>query len=284
MAINLMPLWDTRCHYDEGQRWLEETLARGSDLPIRPRAHGFWSAAWLAIARGEHRQAVLLIGESLRLFRDLKDSHEIAGSLGVLALASMQLGEYTRAEIALEECLRLHREGADISGEMGALHLLSEVALDRGEYERAVELAEASVTLARRHGRDEFLVHNLDNLARALLLTGDLARAVPLWDEGLRRAATMRDLRDVAYHLEGMAAVAAHRGMAVRAARLAGAATALRKEIHSPLSRPEAAILARLLAPVQTLMDERAWIRAQMDGQSMSWMAATDFALDGIEE
>jgi hypothetical protein len=35
---------------------------------------------------------------------------------------------------------------------------------------------------------------------------------------------------------------------------------------------------------VQTLMDERAWIRAQMDGQSMSWMAATDFALDGIEE
>jgi hypothetical protein len=76
-----------------------------------------------------------------------------------------------------------------------------------------------------------------------------------------------------------MAAVAAHRGLPARAARLAGAATALRKEIHSPLSVPETTILQRLLAPARMSIDETDWIRAEAHGQSLSREAAIDYAL-----
>jgi hypothetical protein len=279
LAQLLQPFWQTSCYYAEGQRWLEEALARSREAPDLLRGRGFFAAAVLATWRGAFAEATALGEEGLQHLRAVGDSRVLRGSLVMLALAASQQGDFTTARRLIEEHEALCRALDDKGGLGVALQLYSEVAINQGEFERAVLLAEESIALTRAHGPRAFLIHSLDNLARALLCCGEVGRAIPLWAEGLQLAWEWRDKQGLAYYLEGFAYAAAYQGQLERAALLAGAAHALRQEIKSPLSPSEAVIAERFLAPVRAQLDAATWQAAWTQGGALTLEQAMDYAL-----
>jgi hypothetical protein len=72
-----------------------------------------------------------------------------------------------------------------------------------------------------------------------------------------------------AYCLEGLAGVAAVRGEAARAARLFGAAEALRERVGAPLTPTERSLYEGLLAAVLAGLDPHAFAEVWADGRAL---------------
>ena len=125
----------------------------------------------------------------------------------------------------------------------------------------------------------QFLIHSLNNLARALVCRGELQRAVPLWEEGLRLAREWRHERADGLLSGGVRDRGRSPGAVERAARLAGAADTLRQEITSPQSAPEVAIVERLLAPARRQLDPATWSAAWHAGAALALEQAVSYAL-----
>jgi hypothetical protein len=66
------------------------------------------------------------------------------------------------------------------------------------------------------------------------------------------------------------ACIAAEQGDGMRAARLAGAAEAVRQKAGMPISEPDAALLERFLAPVRATIDRGAWEAELAAGRALT--------------
>jgi len=82
-----------------------------------------------------------------------------------------------------------------------------------------------------------------------------------------------------AYCLEGFAGLAGARGQGVRAARLWGAAEALRTDIGAPPSLDARPLYERSMAAARAQLGEAQWEAAFAQGMAMSAEEATDYAL-----
>jgi predicted ATPase/DNA-binding SARP family transcriptional activator len=279
LAMTLTGLWNTCCFFAEGRQWLEETLAQSAHAPASLRAGGYRDAAFLANLGGARDEAMTLGEQAVRLARVADDRRVLISCLMVHGVAAYQLGENSTAEGLLEESVALSRALDDQHGLYMALHFSGELPLNQGAFDRSVALTEESVTLVRASGNTIILTYDLDNLARALFCRGDLPRAVALWTEGLQLSLRWRDKRVIAYYLEGFAMTAAALGRVVRAARLAGAAHAVRQEVGGPLAVPETAIFERNLTPARRRLDADTWNTAWAEGARLSFDEAIAEAL-----
>jgi len=59
-------------------------------------------------------------------------------------------------------------------------------------------------------------------------------------------------------------------GDGLRAARLAGAAEAIRQQAGTPIPQPDAAVLERFLAPARATIERGAWDAALAAGRSLT--------------
>jgi len=87
------------------------------------------------------------------------------------------------------------------------------------------------------------------------------------------------DIRGVARLLEGFVELALVQKQPERALRLAGAATALRKEHGVPLPPDEEIRLHRRLEPIRQAMDESTFAVSWNSGVAMSIEGAIEYAL-----
>jgi hypothetical protein len=70
--------------------------------------------------------------------------------------------------------------------------------------------------------------------------------------------------------IEQSACIAAELGDGMRAARLAGAAEAIRDQAGTPIPQPDAALLERFLAPARATIDREAWDAALAAGRALT--------------
>ena len=151
------------------------------------------------------------------------------------------------------------------------------------DYKRAIELLEEGVALSREIGIEGALAGPLLNLGWAALGQGDNARATKALRESLTLIkATGYQGAVVAESLEAMAVLAGAREEFVRAARLWGAAGALRELYDSPVAPVERDRYERYLASVRFQPDEEAWEAAWEKGQAMTMEEAVSYAM--VEE
>src|SRR5207237_8306917 len=113
---------------------------------------------------------------------------------------------------------------------------------------------------------------------------GDIRLAHQLLGESVSLQRELGDVNSMAFGLERFALVAAAHGRAERALQLAGAASALREAIGTPLgAAAQSAVAARCATARASLpggLAEAAWTR----GRAMSMDAAVGFALaDNVE-
>ncbi len=286
MAWSMWTYWWSSGHISEGRRWMEEALASEPDMPALTRARLLFVAATLGQACGDFESTPPLIEESLALFRRLEDKDGIAEALGTTGLIALGQERYEEGLAYLEESVDLYLELGRKRAAGAMLGFAATAPLMQGDIIRARRLAERALPLAREPGgaRDVVYVvlHPLAAVARA---EGDHERAARLLEESLMLSVEIGDESNVAYCLEGMAAVAASKDEVERAARLWGAAEAL-LQANEVMAYPHASdrsLYHSQVTAAREQLDEEAWAQAWEEGRAMTYEQAVEYALEGDE-
>ena len=205
----------------------------------------------LALQQGDLDTAYALHTEGLDLRRRLGDRAGVADSLAALGRVALARGDRTTARTLHSQGLAERRRVGDRPGMPPALAALAEVARLDGDPATAGTLLEEALAVATELDDRHCITLSLLHLARLARDQGDPVRADTLYREAMPVAAGDEGRLDqgeevpptasTATWLEGLAAIAVADARPDRAARLLGAADALRRAIDTPLPAHEAA-------------------------------------------
>ena len=324
LAGALRLFWVGRSHYREGRHWYEEGLKRGHSAPQQVRAKALFGAGFFTSSLGENELARERFEDGLVLYRQVGDRRGAANCARFLGWIRFELGDWERAEELFEEALPLARESGSIRDTCNALSTLSYMAACRGDvkrarargeeslaiareagdttsvayasqflavtamlggdYERAQTLFEAALEITRSTGNRKGQAVSLNNLGLVALCQGDYARAAKLSSESLRQSEESLDHQVLTWALDALAAVCAQRGYVGKAARLWGAAEALREA--SGFSQPpdDKRVLEPFLEAACSRLDEATFQAAWEEGRAMTEEQAVEHALSEKEE
>jgi tetratricopeptide (TPR) repeat protein len=296
--------WRAHGHVREARRWLAMGLALANDLPDDVRADALWTAARQATAQGDFDHAVPLLEEAAATFRRLGHSRQAAFALSELGWVVLERGETDEAEALCTDALALADESGDARARSGALRVLSDVFAARNDLRRAIELQEEALALRRALGDpllisdatyhlgvSFFRCGEVDKarqafeeslaLARGLgeasqqaaalfmlaeldLLAGELERAETQVRESLAVYTRVENDRDRAECLVVLAGIAVAKKSFDEAARLLGAADALRGD--APPDLYEKPVLERFQPELEAALGEERFARLRAEG------------------
>ncbi|HEU5439158.1 MAG TPA: tetratricopeptide repeat protein [Ktedonobacterales bacterium] len=266
--------------YEQARKALDASLALATgQRPGWVAALVLGQLGHLARRQGNLEQAAAFINEGLALLQ--ASDEPVAGLfLSDLGHIAQMRGDLEQAVIYLEESLTLARRvGADfwvgfpLSG-------LAQVALLRGNLDQSAAYFEESLAICRRVGSDFWEGFQLFGLSYIARLQGDLAGATRLAHEQLITWQGLGVPPYLARCLESIGLIAAAAKRGTRAARLLGAAAALRAtvgELQAPHWRAE---IEREIACAQEALGESQWSAAFAAGRSLSLEEAVAEALD----
>ena len=212
IASALQRFWRSRGLATEARAWLEAGLDLAEGVPPAVRARAVWTAARQAMAQSDFDSAAPLLEEALQLFRELGQTSDVVFSLAELGWIALQREDFERASAFCEESLAVAREVGDPRTVSGALNTLAGVAAAQGDHARARQLSEEALALRRRLGDPLLIANAAYNLGAAALREGDLARAESALGECLRLARELGDTIHTAAALCALGEVALERG------------------------------------------------------------------------
>ena len=316
LVAALWQFWFMRGHFHEGRQMLHAALGRAGPAPTEARASALIGAGLLAAENGDHRESIDLCDEGLACARTAGSTRIEINALSLLAVFGercpeeqirlgeeaiagaraygdswllglvtgnhgvvlSQLGETEKATDLTEEAYRLCRAAGDVFLTAIWINNLAEDALQaENTSEARAKLAE-SLELARLIGDTRGIDTATLNLGWVELLEGDFDRARACFEEA---AAIARRLGRRAYGAEaisGFSHLAAAVGDADRAARLAGAASALGG--GAGFNPSSSVTLARHVKDARAVLGERVWQKAWADGAELGFDSAFSLALD----
>jgi predicted ATPase/DNA-binding SARP family transcriptional activator len=280
LAAALWEFWWVRGHLAEGRGWLHEALTRGRSAAPELRARALHAAGSLATRQGDYEAAAALFEESLAIWEELSDPPGTARSLLSLGTVAAEQGDQERAIELSERAAELYDESGDQRGHALAISNLGGIALERGEYAKAASLSEQAYGLFETLEDSEGMAFALVNQGFAALSQKQHDRAIELLRQALRRLAEL-EFRDViGYCFEGLAAVLAFTKRAEEAARLLGAAEALRESLGVGLAPAEQTTHDETVEAVRGALDEERFTRAWRQGREMPLDDAIAYALE----
>ena len=274
MTGALWPFWHEHTYFGEGHRWLEVALDLGRDAPAADRIRALTGAGTLAWYQTRIEQALAWHEQALAMAREVGDQAAEAFALINLSAPAMEFGDYDLAFARLEAGLAAARAVGETEAASLALHNLGCLAWLRGEFHTSQQRAEEALALAQAEGWDWLVPSILVNYGLATADLGDFDRAAALLREGLELGHARGNLWDVGTALEGLARVRAGTGRARQAAKLFGAAAALRDETGIPQSPTDRAYYEPFLTALREELGADTFAAAWSDGRSMSWQAA----------
>jgi len=280
LATVLTSFWWLRGHFSEGRGWLAGALERlegGSKL----RAKALNSAGTLAWLQGDYAAARTLYEEALAISRALDNAPGVASALGNLGIIAIEGGDYAAARARLEEGLQISRGLNDPQGVAPALINLAIVFIKQGDYAAARTRLEEALAINRGLGNRWGVTTALLNLGEVMGAQGEYAAAQAHFEESLALAQELGDRESLAYALEGFASVAAAQGRGERAARLWGAAEALRDAIGNFLPPSGRINYDGDVAEVHAQLGEAAFQEAWREGRATPLEEAVRYALEG---
>jgi hypothetical protein len=175
--------------------------------------------------------------------------------------------------------LALYRELGNKRGVATALTTLGDSSVAIGDYSRATGLLEESLKLKREMGDKIGIAFSLLSLGRAALYRDKYDQADTLCHESLKIRLELSDRRGVAEGLECLAGIAAARGKPHEAARLFGAAEALREAINAPLPPSDRPYYDGALGMAKMQLDNESFDKAWQEGRNLKNGELTRLAL-----
>jgi non-specific serine/threonine protein kinase len=275
--------------------------------------------AELTRTRGDLRGAVERVTEAIGLWHDLGDEAGLAWSLARLAHYLVFLGEFDRAAPVSAEGLAVARRLASPRLLCPALIAAGDLAFCRGDYEAALAAFEENLARNREHvdphllaamlayhgialrelgdygradasltesvrvsleaGRTHGTTVMLRDLGLTVLYRGDRERAGGLFVKALRMAQQLGARWSVCECLYELAGIAAGREQLPLAARLHGAAEALRDSLGTTLRAGQVARYGRSVEAMRAGLGAEGADQAIDDGRAMPLEAAVELAV-----
>jgi predicted ATPase/two-component SAPR family response regulator len=298
-----------RGRYHEIRQWMDAAVTSYPDAPAELRAKVLLGSGRLALLQCDYAPAVRRLEAALRLYRELADPRGIAGTLQVLGSVAREQGRYARSvelhaeSLAVAEAagdrraeasahgylafvswlqrdfdrataeasaaLAMFRDLGDVEGAAWSLISLGTVARYQGEVERAAALLAESRTLAEGIGFREGIAWCCEQIGLLAAVDGDPA-AISLLRRSLDLHGELRDRWRMSSVLEDLAAIALALGQARSAARLLGAAEAIREAIGTVIAPCERPQHLQAVAAARAALGEEAFAAARQHGMLAS--------------
>jgi predicted ATPase len=268
-AGSLWRFWIAQGYLSEGLRRTERLLALPCSVTA-VRARALYGASVLATELSDQTRMVVHARASLELYRALGDRKGLAGALNILAYAAGMAADYERALAYHEESLVVAREADDANGMARSLNNLGILARYRGDFARAATHYQESLGLYTGLGNYLGVATTLTNIAELSRYRGDSADAERRYQEAIALHHRMGHRVGVAECLAGQATVAAIGGCLKRAARLWGAAEALRETSGATPAPADREDYARHVAAARAAVPAEQFQGWWADGRALS--------------
>jgi predicted ATPase/DNA-binding CsgD family transcriptional regulator len=288
LAGALGRFWWFRGYFSEGRAQLDEflELAGAASQRTVARAKALHTLGVLIYrsadySAGDQEVACSRLGESVEIYRELRDEPRATAVLRELGYLSAEAGDWKTARSSLEESLRLGRQSGDEHGIALTRSYLGIMAVLRGEHDSARAHLEESLGVLRRLG--ELPEVKVCSFYRGLLACdeGDYATACARFAETVEDAPLLQIYRyAVPWVLQGYAQLATREGQHARALRLAGAAAALHQSLGQSVGPASMAYFRRNQEPTWKALGEQEGNAAFEEGQAMTFEEALAYALE----
>jgi non-specific serine/threonine protein kinase len=283
-GLGLAWFWFAEGRVREGRQRIQSLLAV-VDAPPAVRAAALNSAGLLATELHDVESGWSLHQEALALARATEDRLEETIALWGLGRALDWSGDDDAAIALYMDAIATGRSiGTHERLPWGLWLNPASILFERREYEPATALTTEALEVMRRLGDDEGASHVLSQLAEeALRGRGDVAAAADLQRQSLGLHLSMegsRSSRFVAQSFETFARIALAERSPTRAARLFGAADAVRDAIGIPSHVAYHALYDQLRSEARRQLGDAAWEQAWLEGRTMSVDRAAVYALE----
>jgi predicted ATPase/DNA-binding SARP family transcriptional activator/DNA-binding CsgD family transcriptional regulator/Tfp pilus assembly protein PilF len=266
--------------FERAEACQEDALALYEQLGNRLGvAESLNSRGLIAFRRGDTGRASSLFEKGLKAARESENQVAIRRAINGLAVIAFDAGDHERARRLWDDALVLGRKHGDRFGVARVLINLGFVDIAFGNYERSTELLEEALAIARELNSRELRAHSLMCLGLAATLRGRPERAKTILVESLEIDVAREAKADIDEDLEALATTAGALGQHTRAARLWGAAEALREAIGAVWALPERMVFEPLRDAAHSQLDEAAWGAEFARGKAMGLKAAAEYAL-----
>jgi tetratricopeptide (TPR) repeat protein len=189
-------------------------------------------------------------------------------------------GDYSRAQAALQEATAVFAELGDRSGAAWSINQQGDIAREQGELAVARKFYERALSVFRESGDRWGAARSLTDLGYIYSEQGEYGAAHAAYREALETFAELGHRRGMARTFEGSACLAAARGHAIRALKLAGAAAHLRHLISAPLPHAEQLKFDQRLACSWEAITESEGKEAWTAGSAMRLEEAIQYSLE----
>ena len=264
--------WYIRGPLDEGRAWLERAIAaQDADGPGASRTRAMVGAGLLAHFQGDHEQARLWLEASLAGSQELDDPWLLAFTLLLLGMVAEDRADYPLAGERFADALARFRAADDRTNAALTLTHLGVAAWGQGDPHRAARLCEEAMALQRATRDDWGLSVSLGYLGLLSGERGDYGAAAAAHRESLQLRWDAAVWEDVAASLADLAVLAAAVARPAQAARLFGAAAAVREETGRALVPhfPERAVFEQAEASARTALGADAFAAAERAGRAL---------------
>ncbi|HSB86651.1 MAG TPA: tetratricopeptide repeat protein, partial [Ilumatobacteraceae bacterium] len=195
------------------------------------RAFAYRYVGRLSAQRGDHDASIKAIEKARQLSGELRLSAFSNVLVTDLAASLAFSGAFEQARSVLDQTLRAARDSRSPAGIAESMTALGWVAWREGNGSEAERLATEALESARAAETPEQVAHCHLILGLAAMQRGDTARAGTQFRQTLEMGRRTGEPRQLALALEGLAAVAITEHDGLAAARLTGAAAALRQSL-----------------------------------------------------
>ncbi|NIH87042.1 BTAD domain-containing putative transcriptional regulator [Amycolatopsis granulosa] len=236
----------------------------------------------LAEIAGDYPRAAELHREGLRNAEELGMWTEASYQLSGLGRIALLQGDFAAADDFHERARRLAARHSHKRGEQFAEVGLGLSARRQGKLDEADAHLRRWLDWCRRMDGDLGVALILAELGFTAEQRGDVPAALALHAEGLTAARNTGDPRAIALALEGSAGAWALAGRAGHAARLLGAATALREATGAPLPAAERHDVDRIAARLTTALGRHQFQVHFADGRALDPAHAANIPTDPL--
>jgi DNA-binding CsgD family transcriptional regulator len=269
----------------EAREWFQLMLrpTAAGDRPSAVRARALNAAGFRATNHAEYDIASQFHGQALPIWRELGDLPGMVASLHGLGDTALWVGQAHEARAHYEEGLQLARtSGTGEDEALFAFHL-GQLWWLEGDVELGEQFGQQALDVARRARSTTWTAYSLYVLASLAHERNDLRRAGGLYREALVLGWQHHDRLCIRMALPGLAGVAAMEGDALRAVKLASAASALEENAGMWAFPPIRARQEVWLVTADEALDSASREAAWAEGRRMSLDEVIAHALEASQ-